>query len=131
MHVHMMALNQLKNQHYKNMNNQEKTEIANNYESAMGQLKDKGFTLGESFSIRKAFTQWGAQFDNSIQLHHLSSTYISTRIKNYGFTTEKEAKFANALLDLAPEANPEKLLQVMGIVTKLLDVESDYTFISK
>lgn len=109
----------------------EKSEINANYEKAISQLRDRGFDLKEMIDIRNGIQKWCAKFDDTIKHNSKHNCYESNRINNYAFGTEKEAKFANALLDLAPDANPEKLLQVMGIVTKLLDVDSDYIFKSK
>lgn len=109
----------------------EKVEINTKYENAMTQLKSNGFTLTEQLNIRNAITKWGAQFDDNIHHDTKSNYYSSKKIRNYAFVTEKEAKFANALVDFAPDANQEKLLVAMGIVAKLLDIESDYVFTSK
>lgn len=100
------------------------------HDEAFKMLIEKGFSFQDRMKIRKAFSDWGKGFDDTIERSHKHDCY-TTKKSHYGFHTEQEAKFFNSLKDLSPEANDEKIIQVMSIVTKLLDIESSYSFTSK
>ena len=68
------------------------------------------------------------EFDENIEHDHKHNTYSSKKKKGYGFSKEEEVKFFNALLDFSPNSDTEKIIQVMSIVMKLLDVESEWSF---
>lgn len=99
-----------------------------NYEAAWKLLEEKGLNVGERMKIRKAFSDWGKKFDENIEHDHKHNTYSSKKKKGYGFSKEEEVKFFNALLDFSPNSDTEKIIQVMSIVMKLLDVESEWSF---
>lgn len=104
------------------------------YESAFKLLAEKGLTLGERMKVRNAFAEWGESFPRNVETRRPRGSeekyYISTipALANIGFGTEREVEFFNALYELSPESDKQKLLTVLGIVTKLLGVESDYSF---
>lgn len=99
-----------------------------NYEAAWKLLEEKGLNFGERMKIRKAFSDWSKGFDENIEHDHKHNTYSSKKKKGYGFSKEEEVKFFNALLDFSPNSDTEKIIQVMSIVMKLLDVESEWSF---
>jgi len=99
----------------------------NAWDEAYGLLKEKGFSLGEIINIRNAFAEWGKTFDKDIKHDHKYNYFSSEKAKGYAFHKE-EAKFFNALIDFSPNSNKEKLIQVMSIVMKLLNIESVWTF---
>jgi hypothetical protein len=113
---------------------QQAIERNERYESAFKLLTEKGLTVGERMKVRKAFIEWGESFPRNVETKRQRGSeeqyYISTipALSGVGFGTEKEAEFFNALYELSPESDKQKLLTVLGIVTKLLGVESDYSF---
>lgn len=113
---------------------QQAIERNERYEKAFNLLRARGFKFGEVMQVRKAFIEWGESFPRNVETKRQRGTeeqyYISTipALSGVGFGTEKEAEFFNALYELSPESDKHKLLTVLGIVTKLLGVESDYSF---
>lgn len=110
--------------------NGQQTDVSSsfNYEAAWKLLEEKGLNFGERLKIRKAFSDWGKGFDENIEHDHKHNTYSSKKKKGYGFSKEEEVKFFNALLDFSPNSDTEKIIQVMSIVMKLLDIESECAF---
>lgn len=99
-----------------------------NYEAAFKLLQEKGINFREIINIRKAFADWGKEFDENIEYNHKQNTYSSKKGKGYCFSKEEEVKFFNALIDFSSNSDPEKIIQVMSIVMKLLDIESEWSF---
>lgn len=98
------------------------------FKEATQLLKEKGCGLSEIMKVRKAFAEWGKQYDDDIEFSHKYQVWSSKLVKGYGFPTEDEVKFFNALYRLSPTSKPEKLTTVMGIIYKLLDIKSEYVF---
>jgi len=100
--------------------------------TAWKMLEEKGFTIGERLKIKQIFAEWGKERMNDVEKKH--DFYVSKLGNgklNYGFDKEGHAEFFNALYKFAPEANAEKLVYIMGIVAKLLDIETEFNFTSK
>lgn len=112
------------------METTDKSEIIEkNYEASFELLKSKGLTLNEILSVRNSFVNWEKQFDENVEYNTRHRHYKAKDFHvSYIFKTEKEAKFINALTQLSPSADRQKILQVFGIVLKLLDIHSDYAF---
>ena len=113
---------------------QQTIERNERYDSAFKLLTEKGLTVGERMKVRKAIIEWGESFPRNVETKRQRGSeekyYISTipALTNIGFGTEREAEFFNALYELSPETDKGKLLDVLGVVVKLLNVESEYEF---
>jgi hypothetical protein len=99
-----------------------------NYESAWKLLSEKGLTFSEKIKVRNALTTWARSFSPDVEKVPNSEWYKNKNVGHYCFDTEAEAEFVGSLAKFAPDANIEKIMQVMSIVIKLLDVKSDYRF---
>lgn len=107
----------------------------NKHDDAMKLLTEKGLTFGEKLKIRKCFMLWAQEFDKDIQFvpngkGHDKDFYKSKleQLNRYSYYKEEEVKVVNALHKLAPLASEEKLVEVLSLITKLLDVDSEYKF---
>lgn len=120
--------NETKNNHEATNAGTDAGSVDFNYNAACNLLKEKEFTIGEIIKIRKAFSDWGKGFDENIEHNHKHNTYSSKKRKGYGFSKEEEVRFFNAIIDFSPNSDTEKIIQVMGIVMKLLDIESEWSF---
>ena len=97
------------------------------YENIFNMLKEKGFTLPKILEIRKTFADWGKDIDENIEFDNLHNLWKSKK-RNQAFKTIKEAKFFNSLVDFSPETETKKIMQVMCVVIKLLDIDSECKF---
>ncbi len=88
----------------------------------------KGLTLDERMQVRKAISDWAYQSNPNIEHDHKHNTYTNKQVKGYCFEREEEAKFIGALVKFIPNADTEKLIQVMSMMLKLFDVESAWTW---
>jgi hypothetical protein len=98
---------------------------------------EKGLSLMEVMRVRKAFAQWGQEVLLHPEIESIpgfrdktKETYRSKKLGAgvYAFAKEEEVKLLNLLMDMAPEASVEKVLRVMGIASKLLDIETEIEF---
>jgi hypothetical protein len=110
----------------KQSNTTENTDF--NHELAWKLLGEKGLTFSERMKVRNAFTTWARGFSADVEKVPNSEWYKNKNVGHYCFDTEAEAEFVGALAKFATDANIEKIIQVMSIVIKLLDVKSDYRF---
>ena len=97
------------------------------YENTCNMLKEKGFTLPKILEIRKTFADWGKDIDENIEFDNLHNLWKSKK-RNRAFNTIQEVKFFNALVDFSPETETKKIIQVMCVVIKLLDINSECKF---
>lgn len=92
-------------------------------------LSKKGLSLSDKLKIRGVFEKEGVRkFHNRIRQARGSKYFESEKIKGFLFSTEDEAKFIEALQEFSPETNTEILLQVFGIVSKLLNKNTEWEF---
>jgi hypothetical protein len=96
-------------------------------------LLDKDLSMSERMQIKNAFANWGKinLVDYTKKNIDIEDRFYVSTLGNcglYGFSSEKEVKFFNALHELVPQAFLDKKIEVMKIVMKLLDVPSEYTF---
>ena len=91
-------------------------------------MGEKGLTLGERMQVRKAISDWAYQSNPNIEHDHKYNTFTNKQVKGYCFETEAEAEFAGALVKFIPNADTEKLIQVMSMILKLFDIESAWAW---
>lgn len=91
-------------------------------------MGEKGLTLGERMQVRKAISDWAYQSNPNIEHDHKHNIYTNKQVKGYCFEREEEAEFIGALVKFIPNADTEKLIQVMSMMLKLFNVESAWTF---
>jgi hypothetical protein len=105
------------------------TDQQEKFEIAWKMLEEKGFTIGERHKIKQIFGEWGKDHMKDVEKKH--DFYVS-KLKegklNYGFDKEEHAEFFNALVKFSPNTDTEKLINVMRIVSKLLDTDTGYNF---
>jgi hypothetical protein len=91
-------------------------------------LSDKDLPWKERHFVRNTFAQWGKENLNDIEFKN--DYYVSTKpeLSGYAFTKEAEVKFLNALHEFSPSTPKDKLIKVMEILMKLLDIESEWKF---
>ena len=90
-------------------------------------MSEKGLTLGERLQVRRAISDWAYQSNPNIEKGN-DNTYTNKTVKGYRFEREEEAEFIGALVKFIPNADTEKLVQVMSMMLKLFDVESAWTW---
>jgi len=96
---------------------------------AWAELGNNGFSFTERHRIRKAFMDFGVQNHASQTIQKDGEYYKNVNVPGYLFSTEAEARFAEAMLKMAPEgADKDKVLQVMSITIRLLGVDSEWSF---
>jgi hypothetical protein len=101
--------------------------MQDNYENIYNMLKEKGFTLPKILEIRKTFADSGKDIDENIEFDNLHNLWKSKK-RSQSFNTIEEVKFFNALVDFSPETETKKIMQVMCVVIKLLDIDSECKF---
>jgi len=101
--------------------------MQDNYENIYNMLKEKGFTLPKILEIRKTFADWGKDIDENIEFDNLHKLWKSKK-RSQSFNTIEEVKFFNALVDFSPKTETKKIMQVMCVVIKLLDINSECKF---
>lgn len=65
--------------------------------------------------------------DNLIKECKENNTFQSKIRKEVFFDSKKDVQFFNALIELSPNSDTEKIINVMRVVFKLLDVNSNYS----
>ncbi len=98
---------------------------------------EKGLSLREVMRVRRVFAQWGQEVLLHPEIEMIpglkekrKESYRSKKLgaELYTFDKEEEVKLLNLLMDMAPGASVEKVLRVMGIASKLLDIETEIEF---
>ena len=100
------------------------TDIHTNLEIVWKLMGEKGLTLGDRIQIRNAISDWARLSNPTIEYDHKFGVYKNTQVKGYHFNREEDAEFIGALVKFIPNADTEKLLQVMSMMLKLFDVNS-------
>jgi hypothetical protein len=108
--------------------NEETNDVSTRYNIIWKLMEEKGLTFGERMQVRKVIADWAYQFNPNIEHNHKNNTYTNKQVKNYSFEREDEAEFIGALVKFIPNADTEKLIQVMSMILKLFDVESVWTW---
>jgi len=88
----------------------------------------KGLTTGERIQVRKAISDWAYQTNPNVEYDHKHNVYRNKQVAGYYFDREEEAEFIGALAKFIPNADKEKLIQVMSMMLKLFDVESAWVW---
>lgn len=100
-------------------------------ERAWRMLEMSGITLGNRMFIQSTFAEAGRQSHPEISKHDVRDSnpyHTNDKVKGWGFGGEEEAIFIGALKDYAPDADDQRIITILEIVNKLLDVDSEYKF---
>lgn len=104
-------------------------EIKDDLQEIWEFLSTKGLSLRDKMKVRNVFQKQGIElYHNRIRQAKGGKYFESEKIKGFLFSTEDEAKFIEALQEFSPETNTEILFQVLGIVSKLLNKETEWIF---
>ena len=112
------------------MEKEEITKIDENVTAAFKLMDEKGLTVSERMFIRNSIADWARSFNPDIKHDHKYNTFSHKLVKGYCFNKEEEAELIGALVKFIPNANPEKLIEVMSMLMKLFDIDSEYTWSS-
>lgn len=83
----------------------------------------------EAFGIASDLKNLGVLHNYNSQIEQSGHHIRNKNVDSFLFTNEKEALFAEALIDYAPEgADPDKIMTVMSLINNILGVESEWTF---
>jgi len=113
---------------------QEFTETNNNYSTAFRTLLKSGLSLTECITIRDAIMAMDKTMHDVEEVKFTTDpqTYYKSTKKGvcdtHIFSTEEEVISVDALKEFASNASTETLLTVLGIVMKLLNIDSTYAF---
>lgn len=102
-------------------------EIVAKSRETWAMLKNKGLSFSEIHAVRTAFVNYGMTIEKDIEYDRKGGYYKGAAL-NYASTKKSDIQLLNILHQLAPDADEQKLVLVLGIVVKMLDVDSDYTF---
>lgn len=92
-------------------------------------LSEKGLTNSERMKVRTVFVEWARSFNPDVEKDTPKGIYYRNKaFEGYLFTTEAEAEFIGALQKFAPEADREKIMRMIPIITTLLGIESEWKF---
>ena len=111
-----------------NVGNEVLADVSTRLDFVWKLMGEKGLTLGERMQVRKAISDWAYQSNPNIEHDHKHNTYTNKQVKGYCFEMEEEAEFIGALVKFIPNADTEKLIQVMSMMLKLFDVKSALTW---
>lgn len=102
--------------------------IINNYADSVTKLTSI-LGVSETRKIVDAICEWADLSDANVEektISHYGSkrtVFESKKRDGYFFESENEAKLLNVLADLSPETETSKLVTVISIVAKLLDIK--------
>ena len=111
-----------------NIKDNQNVSVQENLNLVWKMMEDKGLTLSERIQIRKVISEWSQQNNPDIIRDNKDNLYSHKNVKGYCFETEEEAEFIGAMVKFIPNADIEKIIQVMSMVLKLFDIESAWTW---
>ena len=96
-----------------NVGNEVLADVSTSLDFVWKLMSEKGLTLCERMQVRKAILDWAYQSNPNIEHDHKHNTYTNKQVKGYCFEREEEAEFIGALVKFIPNADTEKLIQVI------------------
>ena len=111
-----------------NVGNEVLADVSTRLDFVWKLMGEKGLTLGERMQVRKAISDWAYQSNPNVEYDHKHNVYRNKQVTGYCFDRKEEAEFIGALVKFIPNADKEKLIQVMSMILKLFDVESAWTW---
>jgi hypothetical protein len=96
-------------------------------EKAWELMRRHNLDFSQRIEIRTAISEWAREFNPDVTKNTFN-TWTNKTVPSWGFERESEAEFIGALVKFMPNADPEKLLQVMSMMLKLFDVDSAWSW---